>query len=550
MTTTIYSARKIITMDPSRPRATHVAVRDGRILAVGSRDEVGQWGAADVDERFRDKVLMPGLIEGHSHIIEGAVWDHPYVGYYDRTGPDGTTWPGLRTIDAVIDRLKAASEALDDPAAPLLAWGFDPIFFGERRMCAADLDQVSVTRPIVVLHASLHFLNVNTAVMDLGDITATTNSPGVMKGADGQPTGEFAGMVGMYLAMKAVGFDLTDASTSPPSLWNFARVAQLAGVTTATDLHSELNDLIMDRLLATTSDPAYPIRLVSAFGGTLMPADQGVERLSSILAKGTDKLKLGIVKLVLDGSIQGFSARLKWPGYFNGHENGLWYITPSEVESILRAYHQAGFQVHMHTNGNEATDLALDAVEVVLTTHPRPDHRHTLQHCQMADEAQYQRMAALGVGVNLFSNHIYYWGEVHKSLTLGPDRAAKVDNAGAALENGVDLSIHSDAPITAIGPLFSAWCAVNRMTADGDRLGGEAEAITLDEALYTITMGAARSLKMDDRIGSIEVGKFADFAVLEDDPQDIGAANLKEVRVWGTVLGGQIFQSPVAPPAG
>ncbi len=546
--TTVFSARKIITMDPSRPTATHVAVRDGRVLSVGTLEDVQQWGDAEIDTRFADKVLMPGLIEGHSHIIEGAVWDHPYVGYYDRTGPDGTTWPGLKSIDEVVVRLKTASDALDDPSAPLMAWGFDPIFFGERRMCAADLDRVSTSRPIVILHASLHFLNVNTPVMSLGDITATTNSPGVMKGADGEPTGEFAGMVGMYLAMKAINYDLTDASTSPPSLWNFARVAQLAGVTTATDLHSELNDLIVDRFVGTTSDPAYPIRLVPAFGGTLMPAPQGVERLKSVMSKATDKVVFGIVKLVLDGSIQGFSARLKWPGYFNGHENGLWYITPSEVEGILRAYHEAGFQVHMHTNGNEATDLALEAVEAVLTSHPRPDHRHTLQHCQMADEAQFQRMAALGVGVNLFSNHVYYWGEAHKSLTLGPDRAAKIDNAGAALENGVDLSIHSDAPITAIGPLFSAWCAINRLTSEGDRLGGEAESITLDEALYTITMGAARSLKMDDRIGSIEVGKFADFAVLEDDPYDIGAVDLKDVRVWGTVLGGNVFEAPVDAP--
>ncbi len=550
MTTKIFAAGKIITMDASRPTATHVAVRDGRILAVGTLDQVSQWGNAQVDSRFESKVLMPGLIEGHSHIMEGSVWDHPYAGFYDRTGPDGTTWPGLKSIDQVVDRLRQVSDEMAEPDAPLLAWGFDPIFFGERRMCAADLDRVSETRPVVVLHASLHFLNTNSVVLERGGIDGSTNAQGVMKDESGAPTGEFAGMVAMYLATKTIDYDIMDASTRPSSLWNFARVAQLAGVTTATDLHSALDDTIVDRFVSATSDPRYPIRIVPAFGGTLMAAPQGVERLKSLVPKSTDKAIFGIVKLVLDGSIQGFTARLKWPGYFNGHENGLWYIAPNEVEGILRAYHEAGFQVHMHTNGNEATDLALDAVEAVLTTSPRPDHRHTLQHCQMADEAQFQRMAALGVGVNLFSNHIFYWGEAHKALTLGPDRSAKIDNAGAALENGVDLSIHSDAPITAIGPLFSAWCAINRLTSEGDRLGGEAEAITLDEALYTITMGAARSLKMDDRVGSIEIGKFADFAVLEDDPYEVGAAHLKDVRIWGTVLGGEVFEAPVSAPEG
>ena len=275
MTTTIFSARKIITMDPSKPSATHVAVRDGRVLSVGTLDEVSQWGDAHHDDRFEDKVLMPGLIEGHSHIMEGSVWDHPYAGFYDRTGPDGTTWPGLTSIDAVVDRLRAASDAIDDPNAPLMAWGFDPIFFGERRMCAADLDRVSTTRPVVVLHASLHFLNTNSVVLEQGEITSTTNAQGVMKDANGNPTGELAGMVAMYLAMKTIGYDMMDASTSPSSLWNFARVAQLAGVTTATDLHSALDDKIVDRFVKATSDPGYPVRIVPAFGGTLLPPQEG-----------------------------------------------------------------------------------------------------------------------------------------------------------------------------------------------------------------------------------------------------------------------------------
>lgn len=544
MSTTIYSARNIITMNPSRPFASHVAVRDGRILGVGTLEEMQSWGDSALDTRFADKVLMPGLIEGHSHLMEGVFWNYPYVGYYDRTGPDGTTWPGLKTIDDVVARLREVDAAMEDPDAFIFAWGFDPIFFGEERMVAADLDRVSATRPIVVMHASGHFVNVNSRVVKDADLAGNAEMEQITTDADGNPTGELASMVGMYFAFKAINFDFSGETFEPHSLWNFAKVAQLAGVTTATDLHSALNPEILAPLKAEVSKEDYPLRIVPAFGGTLMPAPKGIERMAEVMEANTDKLRMGIVKLVVDGSIQGFSARLQWPGYFNGAKNGLWYIDPDELKKLVRTYHEAGYQLHIHTNGNEATEAAIEAIEEALTAHPRVDHRHTLQHCQMASDAQFRRMAKLGIGANLFANHIYYWGDQHLSMTMGPDRAHRIDNAGSAVEHGVDLSLHSDAPITPIGPLFTAWCAVNRVTATGQTLGGDAEKLTVEEALYTITMGGAISLHMDRDVGSIEIGKQADFAVLEEDPLEVDPMALKDIRIWGTVVGGRIFEAP------
>ena len=200
------------------------------------------------------------------------------------------------------------------------------------------------------------------------------------------------------------------------------------------------------------------------------------------MTRNTDKLHFGAVKIVVDGSIQGFTARLRWPGYFNGHANGIWIGSPAELSASIAHFHAAGLQLHIHTNGDEATELALDAIEAALARHPRPDHRHTLQHCQMADAAQFRRMAALGVGANLFANHIYYWGDAHHDLTMGPDRACRMDACATALAEGVPLAIHSDAPITPLAPLFTAWCAVNRLTSSG-RVLGEAERIGVDDAL-------------------------------------------------------------------
>jgi len=247
-----------------------------------------------------------------------------------------------------------------------------------------------------------------------------------------------------------------------------------------------------------------------------------------------------MIKVVVDGSIQGFSARIRWPGYHNGAPNGLWYISPEHLRHIINESLEKGLHIHTHTNGDEATELVLDCMEEGLLQHPSPDHRFTLQHCQLADSAQFRRMAKLGMCVNLFANHHFYWGDEHYNLTVGPERATRMNACATALENGVPMAIHSDAPITPLGPLFTAWCAINRLTASG-RTQGEEEKIDVDEALYAITLGAAYTLKLDGEIGSIETGKRADFAVLEDDPEETDPTKLKDVKVWGTVQDGRIF---------
>ncbi len=151
-----------------------------------------------------------------------------------------------------------------------------------------------------------------------------------------------------------------------------------------------------------------------------------------------------------------------------------------------------------------------------------------------------RQIKALGMSVNLFANHLFYWGDEHYGLTVGPERAERMNACASAQRLGVPYAIHSDAPITPLGPLFTAWCAVNRLTASG-RLLGAAQRITTADALYAITLGAAFTLKLDHEVGSIEAGKKADFAVLEQDPTAVAPDKLRDIKVWGTVLGGRPF---------
>jgi predicted amidohydrolase YtcJ len=539
--TTIFSARKIITMNPSRPQATHVAVRDGRILGVGSLPELESWGDYTLDEKFKNKVIMPGLVEGHSHAMEGTLWKYTYVGFFDRMDPHGKIWDGVKDIDAVIERLMEADALINDTNSPLPAWSLDPIYFNNERVTREDLDRVSTTRPIGIMHASGHILNVNSKALELaGLLKAGINNPGVPLGRDGLPTGELKGPDVMTPVGIHVGFDRDMLACDEQGIIDFAKLCVRSGVTTATDLAAKLPEEAVNMMLKVTARKNYPTRIVSLRFHHGVTPDELIDHALRLKTQSTDRLRLGMIKVVVDGSIQGFSARIRWPGYHNGAPNGLWYISPEHLRHIINTSLEKGLHIHTHTNGDEATELVLDCMEEGLLKNPSPDHRFTLQHCQLADSAQFRRMAKLGMCVNLFANHHFYWGDEHYNLTVGPERATRMNACATALKNGVPLAIHSDAPITPLGPLFTAWCAINRLTVSG-RTQGEEEKINIDEALYAITMGAAYTLKLDGEIGSIETGKRADFAILEDDPEKADPTKLKDVKVWGTVQGGRLF---------
>jgi predicted amidohydrolase YtcJ len=543
MTTTIYRAKKILTMNPARPVATHVAVRDGRILGAGSLDELAGWGEHRLDDRFAGKVLTPGFVEGHSHAFEGAVWRYVYCGWFDRMAPDGKVWPGARSIDEVVARLAQEETKLADAKTPLTGWGLDPIYFDNRRMTRADLDRVSKDRPIGIMHASFHILNVNTKALELAGLLKTgVDHPAIPLGPDGLPTGEMKGPEGMAPVAALVGLDRAMISGDERGLRDFARLCVRKGVTTATDLANPLPPDVVDMMLAVTGAADYPVRIVPLRRFLGEPPEKAISDAAALKDRSSDRLRMGIVKIVVDGSIQGFSARLRWPGYYNGAPQGLWYVAPPHLAEALERALAEGVQVHCHTNGDEATELVLDTLEAALKKHPARDHRFTLQHCQLADAAQFRRMKQLGLCVNLFPNHHFHWGDEHYRLTVGPERAERMNACRTALDTGVPLAIHSDAPVTPLGPLFTAWCAVNRTTASGRTLGAH-EKISVDEALRTITLGAAWTLRLDGELGSIETGKRADFAVLEDDPTEIGPAALKDVRIWGVVQGGRVFEA-------
>ncbi|MGD9890028.1 MAG: amidohydrolase [Dehalococcoidia bacterium] len=538
-------------MNPSNPEGTHVAVRDGRILGVGTLAEVAGWGEYTLDDTFEDKVLVPGMIEAHAHILEGALAQFPYTGYFDRTQPDGSVAPGFRSYAELIDRLKMLDAQMTDPDEPLIVQGFDPIYFhGEPRLGVRQLDQASASRPIFVLHASVHLATVNTAMLHRHGITRDTTTAGVGRDADGAPNGELQEFAAMALA--ASGFKSVGAAMvgSGRAIWDLGYAARNAGITTVTDLGGQL----LNRPEATAlwrqivDDPAYPVRVavynIPVSHGASTDFETAAVRLFHLRdTASSDKLRFPGVKFVIDGSIQGWTAVLNEPGYYTGQDHGQLLTDPKEFKAWMLPFHRAGVNIHVHCNGDRTVDVFLDAVEELLKEVAWLDHRHTCQHSQLTTAAQYRRMAKLGVCANLFTNHIWYWGDQHYEQTVGPERANRMEACATAKREGVHFSMHSDAAVTPLGHLQTMWCAVNRVTPKG-RVLGEHEQVSAYDALYACTIDAAYQMHLDHEIGSIECGKWADFTVLDESPLDVEPMKIRDIGVWGTVVGGIPFAVP------
>lgn len=542
---TIYQGKKIVTQNKDMPEATHVAVRDGRVLGTGTIDTLSGWGDYTLDDTFKNHVIIPGLIEAHNHEIEGMMAFLPYVGYYDRPAIDGGVLKGITTYDDLTAFLKAEDAKLTDPTAPLVGIEFDPIFFwGQTPIDKTFLDQISSTRPVALWYASEHTLMVNTYTLTSNNITKDATDPGVVKGSDGEPTGELNSPSAMGLATNVYGA-LVGLLSKPETIQALGTFATNAGCTMVTDLANQAfaGSDVLKLWSDTVNAEGFPVRvglypLPTLPGSAATPDNVADLFLQMRESHQTDMLRLIGIKLMLDGSIQDLTAFMNWPGYYHA-TNDLQgpLMTEDEVVEWLTPIQAAGIQVAAHTNGDRAVDVFLNAVERAARTSPVGDLRHTLEHSQLTTPAQYEKIAKLGLCANIFANHIWYYGDQHYEILLGPQRAEQIEAARSALDAGVPISLHTDASVTPLGSLHLMWCAVNRVTPKG-RILGEGEKITPEEALWAVTMGSAYLLGLDAEMGSIAPGKLADFTILEENPLEVDPAKIKDIVVWGTVVGG------------
>jgi predicted amidohydrolase YtcJ len=539
----VYTAKKIITMDKFVPEATAVAVADGRIFAVGSLQDVRrQLGSAIyvMDERFKDKVLVPGFIDNHLHplLVGGFVLQMNFGTPFDWNLPSGRI-KGVQGRDAYLARLHEIEAGMKDPGEILWTWGHHPLFHGD--IWREDLDKISSTRPIVIWARSFHEVVLNTpALKELG--IDDPNHPQVdwMKGwfMESGYKEHFLFNVAPYLLQP---------ERLMPALKEAGMVLHLGGITTAADMAAGgMNlDTEFNSAKAVYENDETPFRMFYVPVGTEVIADRygGLEHAAHFYATLPDRNTHRIrwvkqVKLFGDGAF--FSQLMQMQdGYLDGHK-GEWIQPPDEFERAARVFWNRGWQIHAHINGDLGMEMALDVVEKLMRENPRQDHRFTMHHAGYFTEDQTKRMGELGVVVSAQPYYLHALGDKYSEVGLGPERAPYMGRYKALLDNGVKLSFHSDFTMAPAEPLKLMWVAVNRFSASGKVLGPE-ERITVEQALRAVTLDAAYAIRMEEEIGSISPGKAADFTVLEQDPYEVAADRLKDIPVWGTVFEGEPF---------
>ncbi len=546
---TVYPAARIHTMDPGRPHGSAVAVADGRIVSVGSMESMQPWLRRyrfDVDDRYAGKVILPGFIDPHTHLrLSGTYMGLHYVGPIDSASPTGLR-KGLPSRDAVLHQLRALVAEHADPSEPLTAWGYDPAS-QEGHLDRDMLDAISDTVPMWICAYAPHIVYVNSPMLELIGVDDDSIGHGLGRYPDGRLNGWFVETEATARATRPVAASVYGPGTGRAAIDRMGAVAKAAGITTTADLLWGMADGFepeWDDHAAAICEGTFPLRiymipfepkLVRTYGSDML------DFLASKRAQGDDRLNTHGVKYVNDGSYPSMTLVMNAPGYLDEDTAYTGEVPWEDMVERMRPFWQAGVQIHSHANGDRTVDMTLDTLAALQAEHPRFDHRFTIEHYCISTPAQAKRLAALGglASVNVY--FVHFRAQLHSDHGFGPDRSEATARLGSLVRAGATFALHSDfnLVVTPLSPLLAAWCAVNRVAADGETVMAPGERISVDQALRAITIDAAHVLARDDRLGSIEAGKLADFTVLDDDPYEVDPMALRDITVHDTVLGGE-----------
>ena len=545
---TVYPARSIITMEPALPRATAIAVRGDRIVEVGDLATLQPWldnHPFEIDDRYRDQVILPGFIDPHlhpsmaaillnMHFITALEWQLPWQRV-----------PAVKTPEAFRSRLEELI-ANDRGQDPIFTWGHHPIWHGDIRR--VELDELSPDRPLIVWHRGYHSLVVNTAALRWMQIDEENARRHIHIDLE---RGYFC-ETGLAVAFRSINRYVLDRDRFSAGLERLKQVVHLGGHTTIGDMATGMYDFDLEwESLASVferDDTPFRIDLIpthGAFGGRGGPPDEAaLDAICDADHRNTHRLRFNRqIKLFADGGFFAELMQLGEPGFVDPAQHGEWLTPPDTFMATARAYWHRGLHIHVHCTGDLGVELALDTLAQLLDEKPRFDHRFTIEHLGVCTPEQARRMAALGACASVNVYYVHELSDAFFKNVLGYERAAQMSRLGTLMDNGITTAIHSDYTMSPAMPLFNAWVAANRITEAGSVMGAS-ERLTLEQALATITTNAAFVLGRENEIGSLRAGKLADMTVLEADPFEEPIEDLKDIPIHGTVFEGRPFDPP------
>jgi predicted amidohydrolase YtcJ len=530
----IISSNKVILMTGvKQAQPLSIAIKNEKIIWIGSHEDGATIQGEHIN--FGNQAVLPGFIDAHGHAS--------YLAFATQVANIAS--PPVGKINNINDLQTELKNFIKDsnlqPGEWLMGLGYDDSLLTERRHPTRDdLDEVSSEHPIYLIHVSAHLGAANSLGLSLANINSKTQNPpgGKIRRYENslEPNGVFEETAAYPLQQLAMSAYKDPIGSVKKAIEIYAR----NGITTAQDGASSLETIGL--MQAADAQNMIDIDVIS------YPIGQnGLDENLNALNFGsyTGRVKVGGIKLILDGSPQGKTAYLTEPYYKPPHNESKSYkgyplIPQTEVSEWVKKYADLNIPIMAHANGDAAADMLIKAVK---NAEIESDHRTIMIHAQTVREDQLDLMKELEIIPSYFSTHTFYWGDWHRDSVFGVDRAMRISPTKSTLNRDMPFTVHNDAPVVPPDMIRLLWSSTNRITRSGKILGDQQKISTYD-ALKAMTLNAAYQHFEDDIKGSIEVGKLADLVVLSEDPLAMPAASLLNLKVIATYSHGkEIFKA-------
>lgn len=527
----IFFGGDIVTVDETCLTAEAVAIKGGKIIAIGNKAEVFSFQKDNTKMHdLEGNTLLPSFIDPHSHISDVAL---TVITANLNSPPVGP----VKNIDDLKNEVKEQIESRAFGENEFIfGFGYDDSLLEEKRHPNKfDLDEVSTEKPIVLFHISGHLAASNSRALEIFCYNSETKDPkgGVIQRIPG--SNEPNGVLEETAAITAFRFLPIKTLEALDKVQDYYLSY---GITTVQDGCSYKHDV--EFLMNTAKEKKLKIDVVS------YPHAMHMDLLLNSnypVSKYQDNFKLGGIKLALDGSPQGKTAWLTEPYLISSEGQDADYkgyprMDDEEVEKIIKEAFENNLQVLTHANGDAASDQLINAVEKATEATGKKDLRPVMIHAQTVRDDQLDRMKELEIIPSFFNSHTFYWGDWHVNSVLGKERAYRISPAKSAVDRNIPFTFHQDTPIVPPDMLHTIWSAVNRYSRSSEIIGPDQRILVMD-AIKAVTINAAYQYFEEDTKGSISIGKNADLVILSENPLKVDPKKIKDIYVLETIKDGE-----------
>ena len=536
----IFIAKDIVTLNKNNDSVEAIATKGSKIINVGSKEElILIYPDAILISDYENEIIVPGFIEHHIHPFLAAVTMNSEILAIEDWQLSSKTSIGVRNRSSYLSNLSEIEENHPKDQS-LISWGFHHYFHG--KLTRYDLDKISSTRPIIIIHRSFHEFILNTPAMELLGI----NKNAFKNLEEDQHLANFDdghfSERGAIIVLPKLMHVLAAPTKLIQGLQKTKEYLHSNGITVIGNPGSMYNKDLQGakNLIFGNIDSPFESYF---FPSALNLSEQF--QIHEVLGAAKDQTRWGAgklnylskhIKLFADGAMYSQNMVMR-DGYLDNHQ-GSWLMNLETFENLFRIFWDEGYQIHIHQNGDAALDRLLLTLEKNLARNPRDDHRTTVVHFGYSAKDQLKKMKELGVLVSANPYYVTALSDLYSRKGVGYERSQEMVRLGDAIKEGIKVALHSDMPMAPASPLMLMHAAVNRDNFAG-KVAGPNQRITTIEALRAVTINAAYVLRLEKLYGSIETGKYANFTILDKNPLKIRSNEIKNIRILGTVLKGE-----------